>query len=56
MKLPALIWLNKQVRKARWDKAHAEERPNSSSEEVQNLKTKIDILEYIIGVITAKGD
>lgn len=56
MKLPALIWLNKQVRKARWDKAHAEEKPNSSSEELRNIKTKIDILEWIIGVVTKEDE
>lgn len=55
MKHLALTWLNKQVKKTRMDKAHAEER-NATPEELQNLTDKINLLEYIIGEITAKEE
>ena len=55
MNLLALTWLYKELKKTRINKYNAELR-QSNDDERHNLQTKIEILEYIIGVITAKGD
>ena len=46
----ALHLLYKQLKKAKIDLGHAEQRQNNLGEQ-ENLKRKIDTLEWIIGVV-----
>lgn len=55
MKLIALTWLHKELKKTRIDKGHAEAR-QFNDDERRNLETKIDILEWLIGVATKEAD
>lgn len=55
MKLIALTWLYKELKKTRMSKYNAEERQNNE-EERRNLAQKIDILEYIIAEIIKKEE
>lgn len=51
----ALHLLYSDLKKARIALSHAEQRQNNH-EERANLAKKIDTLEWIIGVVIAKGD
>lgn len=56
MQIIALEWLYRQLKKKRIALLNAEKRPNCTQSEVRNLKKNIDILEYLIGLVTAKGE
>ena len=56
MRHQALEWLYRQVRKKRQALGSAEKRPGCTAEELANLKNSIDILEYVCGVVLAKGE
>ena len=49
-------WLYRKIRKKRQALGAAEKRPGCTAEELANLKNSIEILEYICGVVLAKGD
>lgn len=51
----ALHLLYSQLRKTRIDLGHAESRQRNWDEQ-ENLKQKIDTLEWIIGVVTKEDD
>lgn len=50
MRLIALRWLYKELKKAKIDLGHAELRQNNE-EERNNLRQKIDTLDWIISVV-----
>ena len=52
----ALEYLYKELRRERTGLGRAEKRPGHTDEEIRNIHRKIDILEYIIGIVTAKGE
>lgn len=56
MQYKALEYLYKELRRERTGLGRAEKRPGHTDEEIRNIHRKIDILEYIIGIVTAKGD
>ena len=56
MQIIALEWLYRQLKKKRIALLNAEKRPNCTQSEVRNLKKNIEILEYLIGLVTAKGE
>ena len=56
MQYIALEYLYKELRRERTGLGRAEKRPGHTDEEIRNIHRKIDILEYIIGIVTAKGD
>lgn len=47
MRERAFEWVEKQIRKTRISIGHAEQKPNASLDEIQNLYGTLDILEYI---------
>ena len=51
----AQVYVMKAIRKARWHKAQAEEKHYPSSES-EGLTRKIEILEYIHGLLVKEGD
>lgn len=55
MKQQALEWLYKQLRKKRQSLGTADKRPGCTTEELENLQRHIEIIEYICGVVLAKG-
>ena len=50
----SLFYLAKELRKTRIDLGHAEQRHNA--EEVSNLQTKIEVLEWVMGVVIKEDD
>ena len=51
----SLHYLYGQLRKARIAMGHAEDKPNSA-DELANLQTKIDVLEWVIGVVIKEDE
>lgn len=56
MRQQALEWLYKQLRKKRQALGTADKRPGCTAEELANLQRHIEIIEYICGVVIAKGE
>lgn len=56
MQYIALEYLYKELLEKRKGLGRAEKRPGHTDEEIRNIHRKIDILEYIIGIVTAKGE
>lgn len=50
----SLFYLAKELRKTRIDLGHAEQRHNA--EEVSNLQTKIEVLEWLMGVVIKEDE
>ena len=48
MKEQALEWLQKQLKQKRWALENAQKKPNPQKEELENIKTSTNILEWII--------
>ena len=48
MKEQALEWLHKQLKQKRWALFNAQKKPNPQKEELENIKTSTNILEWII--------
>lgn len=55
MQYKSLHYLYGQLRKARIAYGHAEDKPNSA-DELANLQTKIDVLEWVIGVVIKEDE
>ena len=51
----ALDWLYRQLKKKRIALGNAERKPNRTEEEINNINSDINILEYIIGVVLKNG-
>ena len=51
----ALTWLNKQLQKKRNALKGAEKKPNASKDEISNIDSAINIIEWIIATVE-KGD
>ena len=51
----SLYYLYGQLRKARIAYGQAEDKPNNT-DELANLKNKIDVLEWVIGVVIKEDD
>ena len=47
----ALKWLYKELKKTRVALGHAEWKPNVKQRELDDLRGKIDILEYLCGLV-----
>lgn len=56
MQYKALEWLYTKLKRKRIALLHAEKRKGCTEREKNDIQSDIDILEYIIGVVTAKGD
>ncbi len=56
MQYTALQWLYAQLRRERVALGRAEKRPGHTEVELHNIMAKIDILEWIIGIVEAKGE
>ena len=56
MQYKALQYLYKELRRERKGLGHAEQRPGHTDEEIRNIHRKIDILEYVIGIVTADDE
>lgn len=56
MQYQALRWLYKQLREKRIALGRAEKKPNHTEEEIKNILSTIEIIEYIIGIVNAKGE
>jgi hypothetical protein len=48
----ALEWLYKELKKTRVTIGHAEGKPNVKQRELDDLRGKIDLLEYLCGLVT----
>ena len=55
-KQKALVWLNKQLKKKCIALNMAERKPNRVEREITDIKSVIDILEYIIKVVQSAGE
>ena len=49
----ALEWLYRQLKKARIDLSHTEERDAAAAE---NIRRKIDVIEHLIGLVLKEDD
>lgn len=47
----ALKWLYKELKKAKVALGHAEWKPNVNHQELDDLRGRIDILEYLCGLV-----
>jgi hypothetical protein len=52
MREKALGWLYKELKKTRVAFGHAEGKPNVKQQELDDLRGKIDLLEYLCGLVT----
>lgn len=50
IKLAALTYLYKELKRLKISLANAEMRPNITTEELQNIENKIFIVDYLIGI------
>lgn len=50
IKLAALTYLYKELKRLKISLANAEIRPNITTEELQNIENKIFIVDYLIGI------
>lgn len=50
IKLAALTYLYKELKRLKISLANAEMRPNITAEELQNIENKIFIVDYLIGI------
>ena len=51
----ALEWLYKNLKKKRIALDNAEQKPNRSEREIEDIRSAIEIIEYIIGVVLKDG-
>lgn len=51
MRQKALYWLYRELKKTRVAFGHAEWKPNVDHQELDELRGKIDILEYLCGLV-----
>lgn len=51
MREKALKWLYKELKRTRVAFGHAEWKPNVNHQELDELRGKIDILEYLCGLV-----
>ena len=49
----ALEWLYKQLKDTRIALGHAEDRPGVKQEELDNLRGRIELIEWLTGVVLA---
>lgn len=56
MQYKALQWLYKQLKDKRIALGKTDKKPNHTEKEINDIQTAIDTIEYIIGVVTAKGE
>lgn len=52
----ALLWLYKQLKQKRVALGNAERKPNVNSSEIEDVKTSIEIIEYIIGIVLERKE
>jgi hypothetical protein len=55
MRYKALFLLNKEIRQAKSALARAEGKPNVTKSELDQLKLKVEALDYTFDVVTQKG-
>ena len=51
----ALDYLSRKIKNTKASLGRAEYKPNVSPEEIINLRAKVELLDYIIDVVTQKG-
>lgn len=51
----ALVWLNREQKRAKRDLWYAEQR-NATQEELCNLNNKMDVLDWLIGLAIKEDD
>ena len=56
MQYQALQWLYKQLKRKRVALGACERRPNHTEQEINDIMAAIETIEYIIGVVNAKGE
>lgn len=52
----ALEWLYGQLKKKRIALGNAESKPNTPKEETDNIRSAIEVIEWIIAKVIEKGD
>ena len=53
--MQALDWLYRNLKKKRMALSYAEKKPNVLTDEIDSIKSDIEAIEYIIGVVVSEG-